>query len=174
MTPIYLLRRSIWPAFAFSVLAAIYIATREDDEAMTTTPTAHRPDSNTAVWLNSDTAPASEAGTSDLVVEPAPKVVDIFAVKTWEPPPPPPPKPAPPPPPPSPQAPPLPFKLLGRIVEAGRGDAFLLAIDERVLSVAIGDVIDERYLLEKFESGQLHFLYRPLNIHQTLSVGPTS
>lgn len=95
------------------------------------------------------------------------EIVDIFAVRTWAPPPPPVVIQAPPPP----QAPPLPFRLLGQIEDGPEGRAFVLAQGDRVINVAPGTTIDERYRLEKFEGGQLHFLYLPLNLRQTLAVG---
>lgn len=169
MSPTRLLRRLLWPAFALSIVAAVYVTLREDSTLTPTNP----PRTNTSAQ-HSQTTPATDDSEPPLALAEKgnkSKVTDIFAVRTWEPPPPPPPKPGPPPPPPQPQAPPLPFKFLGRIVDADRADAFLLAIQDRVLSVSVGDTIEDRYLLEKFAGGQLHFLYRPLNIRQTLTVG---
>lgn len=95
-------------------------------------------------------------------------IPDIFALRSWAPPAPPPAKPAPPPPP---QAPALPFKLVGQIDDGPQGRAFILADSQRVYTVTPGGSIDERYRLEKFENGQLHFLYLPMNAHQVLSIG---
>lgn len=102
--------------------------------------------------------------------------VDIFAVRNWEPPPPPPVAdsagtPAPPPPP---QAPPLPFRYLGKLKDPVKGSVFFLAQDEKVLAVSTGDLIDGTYRVGKVEGGQLHFFYRPMKIQQTLSVGSDS
>ena len=49
--------------------------------------------------------------------------------------------------------------------------AFLLSFGEQILSVSPGSDIDEKYRLDKFESGQLVFLYRPMDMYQTLTVG---
>lgn len=93
--------------------------------------------------------------------------VDIFAVRTWE-------------PPPAvaetveataPQAPPLPFRFVGRIVEADRGPAYLLAEGARVFVVGVGDPVGKDYRVEKYENGQLLFRYRPMNLRQALDVG---
>lgn len=92
---------------------------------------------------------------------------DVFAVRTWEPPPP----PAQPVPPSPAQAPPLPFRLLGRIDDPDSGATFLLAYRDSVLPIAVGKDLDEVYRLQKFEGGQLHFLYRPLQQVQTLFAG---
>lgn len=100
-----------------------------------------------------------------------PETPNPFAVRTWEPPRPAAPVAAAPPPP---QAPPLPFRFIGRVHDAERGNAFMLTAGERVLSVKTGDVLDGQYLVEEYRDGQLHFLYQPLNIRQTLFVGHDS
>lgn len=113
----------------------------------------------------SDTlSPASEGAQN-------PETPNPFAVRTWEPP-----RPgaqiaAPPPPP---QAPPLPFRFIGRVSDPERGNAFMLTAGDRVLSVKAGDVLDGQYLVEEYRDGQLHFLYQPMNIRQTLFVGHDS
>lgn len=93
--------------------------------------------------------------------------VDIFAVRSWE-------------PPPvaaeiavetAPQAPPLPFRFLGRIVEADRRPAYLLADGARVVVARVGDPIGADYRVEKYQNGQLLFRYRPMNLRQALDVG---
>lgn len=119
--------------------------------------------------------PAPPPGTSPLppqqhaAAEPAApaKVVDIFAAHTWEPPPPPLAAFAAPPP----QAPPLPFRFMGRIVEPGQAPVFLLMQGDRVLPVKLGQRIGPAYRLEKLESGQLYFRYQPMNLVQTLPIG---
>lgn len=97
-------------------------------------------------------------------------LVDIFAVRSWEPP------PvvaamAAPAPPPAPEAPPLPFRFLGRIVDADREPAYLLDDGSRVIVVAVGDLIGKNYRVEKYENGRLLFRYRPMNVRQALDVG---
>lgn len=95
--------------------------------------------------------------------------VDLFAPRTWEPPPPPiASTPAPPPPP---QAPPLPFKFFGRVVDADRPASFVLARGNEIITVRVGDRIEPAYLVEKFDGTLLHLVYLPLNIHQTIFVG---
>lgn len=94
-------------------------------------------------------------------------VVDIFAVRTWEP-------PAPvevEAPPPEPQAPPLPFAFLGRIDEPGKAPAFLLTEGGAVRVVRVGDRIDGRYLVERYKDGDLVFLYLPMKLRQPLEIG---
>lgn len=100
----------------------------------------------------------------------APAIVDIFAVRTWEPPPPPvvAPPPAPPVPP---EPPPLPFVFLGRIVEAGKGAAYLLNERGAVRIVRVGDRLAGGYLVEDDKAGRLVFVYLPMKIRQTLPIG---
>jgi len=99
--------------------------------------------------------------------------VDIFAPRNWLPPPPPPaaeeelaPK--------EPEAPPLPFKFLGRIEEPGQPDAYLLGRGHRTVLVKVGDFIDGGYQVVKYQGGRLIFLYRPMNVRQELYVGGAS
>lgn len=146
-----------------AVLAALLSLVNESEVAPTVTEAGSPARLAAGATKGSDTGVQSAA--ADKATFPAP--VDLFAVRTWEPPPPP---PSPPPPPPPPQAPPLPFRYLGRIDEAGQ-KAFMLSYGEQLLSVTVGSSIDDKYRLEKFEGGQLIFLYRPLNTYQTLTVG---
>jgi hypothetical protein len=73
--------------------------------------------------------------------------------------------------PPPPQAPPLPFRFMGRIDESGKSAVFLLVQGDRVLPVHVGERVGGSYRLEKFEGGQLYFRYQPMNVVQTLAVG---
>ncbi|MCW5597483.1 MAG: hypothetical protein KIT42_16510 [Rhodocyclaceae bacterium] len=116
-------------------------------------------------------SPAVEAAVPSADEAKKPDTPNPFAARTW----------APPRPvvpvitiPPAPQAPPLPFRFLGRVSDPERGDAFMLTAGDRVLSVKAGDVLDGQYLVEAYRDGQLHFLYQPLNIRQTLFVGHDS
>lgn len=73
-------------------------------------------------------------------------------------------------PPPEPQAPPLPFKLLGRYVENGVTGFFLTHNDQNLV-VREGDMIADLYKFEGEKGGVLHFLYLPLKKQQTLEIG---
>ena len=73
-------------------------------------------------------------------------------------------------PPPPAQAPPLPFKVLGRYVEADRVKIFLQH-DGQDLVVQVGDSIAGLYQVESLNDGVLTLLYVPLNQKQTLDVG---
>jgi hypothetical protein len=104
---------------------------------------------------------------------------DAFARKSWYvPPPPPPPTPQvaapvveapPPPPPPPPVAPPLPFKHLGRLVEAGQAlPKHYLMDGDRMIVVSEGDLIGGKYRFVGQIGNNLQFIYLPLNQRQNL------
>ncbi|MBA2961848.1 MULTISPECIES: secretion system X translation initiation factor [Ramlibacter] len=119
-----------------------------------------------------DTPAAEPAGAAAS----RPAGVELFAVKSWQPPPPPPPPvtvataPAAPPPPAAPAAPPLPFRFLGRLEQDASRKVFLQR-GERVYAVAAGDVIDGQYRVDSIDAAQLRLTYLPLNIAQTLGIG---
>mgnify|MGYP000521176126 CR=1 FL=1 len=126
-------------------------------------------------------APAASARPGDNAVSgsrPALKVIervavadvpDVFKSFSWyvPPPPPPPPPPAPPPPP---TAPPLPFVYLGKYID-GKTQLFILSRGNRVLNVAVGEVIADTYRIDGVQGGDLGITYLPLNIKQSLPVG---
>lgn len=118
-----------------------------------------------------DFDPAVETGTP--TTEPdQPVATSLFAAKTWVVPPPPlPPQPEPPPP--SPSAPPLPFRLLGKLDDAKTVKAFLQK-GEQVYTVSVGDVIDGTYRVDSIKTGQMILIYLPLSIPQTLTGGGES
>jgi hypothetical protein len=95
---------------------------------------------------------------------------NAFESKSWyvPPPPPPPPKPLPPPPP---TAPPLPFTYLGRYEDLAKPVIFLVRGD-RVLLVREGDTIEGNYRVEGIVGTALGLTYLPLNIRQSLDIGP--
>jgi hypothetical protein len=105
---------------------------------------------------------------------------DVFSRRSWgvtapppaPAPPPPPPVAAPePPPPPPPEAPPLPFKHLGRMVEAGRAKPVHYLMDgDRMLIVSEGDVIGGKYRFVGQIGNQLQFIYLPLDVRQNLPI----
>lgn len=99
----------------------------------------------------------------------AAKISNVFTATSWYvPPPPPPPLPAAPPPVQS--APPLPFTYLGRYEDAPTLLAILVK-GERMYTVAVGDVIEDTYRIERVTAGQVELTYLPLNIKQSLNTG---
>jgi hypothetical protein len=121
-------------------------------------PAAHPPE-----------APAAR-GMASVSPEGERERVDPFAPRTWEPPPviATPVAPLPPPPP---QAPPLPFRFFGRIVDPGQPPSFVLTRGTELITVRVGDRIEPSYRVDKFDGTMLHLVYLPLNIHQTLFIG---
>lgn len=106
------------------------------------------------------------------------RVGDAFNATTWQVQPPPPryvPAPPPPPPPPpqsapAPTAPPLPFTYMGNYSDTD-SRFVILTKGDRVYTVAVGDVIDNTYRVEKIAAGMVNFTYLPLNIEQSLRTG---
>jgi len=68
------------------------------------------------------------------------------------------------------QAPPLPFRVLGRFSE-GDEDGVFLQINDQNLVVRVGDTIAEHYKVESLNATTLTLRYGPLNQVQTLEVG---
>lgn len=77
-----------------------------------------------------------------------------------------------PPPTPTPTAPPMPFGYLGRYQDAAKPIIFLTRSD-RVLVVSEGDVIEGAYRVDGIVGSRLGLTYLPLNISQSLDIGPT-
>jgi hypothetical protein len=93
---------------------------------------------------------------------------NLFPEQTWVPPPPPPPKPPPPPPP---APPPLPFKSLGRWIEAGNEVVFLTH-GSGVLRIRGGEVLPGGWRVDEIAKTKVVFTYQPLNMQQTLGIAP--
>jgi len=70
----------------------------------------------------------------------------------------------------APSAPPLPFKFIGMIVEDDRVSA-LVSFQGKDLTIRSGDQIDSNYRVEKVANGEIQFIYLPLQMQQTLSIG---
>jgi hypothetical protein len=73
-------------------------------------------------------------------------------------------------PPEPPQAPPLPFKELGRYEEAGRTAVFLQHGDQNLV-VHVGDTIADSYKVEEIAGSSITLRYLPLNQVQKLESG---
>ena len=127
--------------------------------------TAHVPSSG----LSTKSAPLNIAS---IVREPLESVeVDIFRPKSWQPPAPPPPKTEAPPAPVKPTAPALPFTYAGQLGDPATGKVIIyLSTPQRVHTVQVGEVIDEKYRLEAIEDGRLTFEYLPLKVRQVLAI----
>lgn len=93
----------------------------------------------------------------------APEGAHFAAPLSFRPPPPPPPAPLPP------QAPPLPFRFIGAIDDAGERSAMLMD-GNRLHIVRSGDEIDSRYRVERVDAAAIEFTYLPLKQRQILPV----
>jgi hypothetical protein len=103
---------------------------------------------------------------------------DAFAAHSWQPPPPPPPRPkliapepeladAPPPP----AAPPLPFTFLGAFEATGGKRVLYIVEGDKVHAVSEGEIVNELYQVEAVGADEMVFMYLPLKLKQTLSLG---
>jgi hypothetical protein len=104
----------------------------------------------------------------------APSRDDAFAARSWLRPPPPAPPPPPEgaaPPPPPPRAPPLPYKLLGRLDETPDKTVWYLGDGERLVLASPGETLDGAWRFDGAEAGQLRFTYLPLDQPQRLPIG---
>ncbi len=72
----------------------------------------------------------------------------------------------------APQAPPVPFRVLGRFVENGVAGMFV-QLNERTIVARNGDVINELYKVESISDQTMTVLYLPLNVSQTVNTGGT-
>jgi hypothetical protein len=76
---------------------------------------------------------------------------------------------APPPPPQAPVAPPIPYRVAGKVAHEG-GTHVVLAKGDRVLLVHVGDVLEDGYRVESIGAQDVVLTYLPLNMRQHLPV----
>ena len=105
------------------------------------------------------TAASDATGTEATLAPP----VDLLATRSWIVPPPPPPVVAP-------KAPPLPFKLVGRLIENNQQVVFLANQDRNYIARE-GAKLDNNYLVERIEPGRMTLIYLPLDERQILNLG---
>ncbi|MBF4559868.1 hypothetical protein H7698_27730 [Pseudomonas sp. p50] len=72
----------------------------------------------------------------------------------------------------APSAPAMPFQFVGRLDDQSDLQVFLQN-GEKIYVVRKGDVIDETWRIEGISDVELSFVYLPLHLSQTLSVGST-
>lgn len=70
----------------------------------------------------------------------------------------------------APSVPPMPFQFVGRIHDRSDLQVFLQS-GEKIYVVRKGDVIDDNWRIERISDVELSFVYLPLHVSQTLSVG---
>lgn len=68
------------------------------------------------------------------------------------------------------QAPPLPFRFIGRYVEDGQTKIFLQNLDQDI-AIKMGDTIQQIYRVESVSESAVTFIYLPLGQKQTLDLG---
>ncbi|HKA42620.1 MAG TPA: hypothetical protein VKF40_11570 [Burkholderiales bacterium] len=152
-------------AAGVTVAAAIYVSSAPKADA----PQRAEPAPKAQV-----TPPAPQAGQPEaeqpreqlVTREAPPDIKDAFASRSWQPPPA---AAPPPPPPPPPQAPPLPYRYMGRLTEDGQTTVYLMRGDAAVVARA-GETLDGSYRLERIADEAVEFTYLPLKQRQTLQV----
>ena len=105
------------------------------------------------------TAGSDAAGTGSTLATP----VDLLAARSWIVPPPPQPVVAP-------KAPPLPFTLVGRLIDNNQQVVFLASQDRNYVARE-GVKLDSNYLVERIEAGRMTLIYLPLDERQFLNLG---
>jgi hypothetical protein len=106
--------------------------------------------------------PADSGESSDAAIAAKPPI-DLLAARSWY--------VAPPPPPPeAPKPPPLPFKVLGQMIE-GDAPAVFLVNQDRNLVAREGVRLDNTYLVERIEKDRMTLIYLPLATRQYLNLG---
>ncbi|MGE8185377.1 hypothetical protein [Pseudomonas mandelii] len=164
----------VWVAF-FGVAAALtwgpdYFMPSDEGEA--SVATAATP----AKSKIRGTLPAASASGKPAVIKDLSPSGDLFAARSW--------KAAPmlasvteqpvnqTPVVPVPSVPPMPFQFVGKLNDRSDLQVFLQN-GEKIYVVRKGDVIDDTWRIEGISDVELSFVYLPLHLSQTLSVGST-
>ncbi|MBK5354768.1 hypothetical protein JFU37_20010 [Pseudomonas sp. TH41] len=120
--------------------------------------------------------PAAAAGKNPVVIKDLSPAGDLFAARSW--------KAAPVlasvteqpvnlnPVAQAPSVPPMPFQFIGKLNDRTDLQVFLQN-GEKIYVVRKGDVIDDTWRIEGISDVELSFVYLPLHLSQTLSVGST-
>lgn len=163
-----------WVAF-FGVAAALtwgpdYFKQQDDSDpsvAVVATPAKNK---------TTGALPAASASGKPAVIKDLSPAGDLFAARSW--------KPAPTlasvteqpvnltPVVQAPSVPPMPFQFIGKLNDRSDLQVFLQN-GEKIYVVRKGDVIDETWRIERISDVELSFVYLPLHMSQTLSVGST-
>ena len=163
-------RHRLLVAALIATLVAAFWPAREDDSVEVVE--SSRPAAERAAAESAAVPPArSESQAKAIPGERLAKMqANLFPRQTWVPPPPPP-KPYVPPPPPPPKPPPLPFKYLGRWVDAGQLTVFLVQ-GEQPIAVQVGQVLPGSWRVDEISDRQVVFTYLPLDMQSTLGITP--
>jgi hypothetical protein len=60
---------------------------------------------------------------------------------------------------------------MGSYTNSDNTTIYFVSRDDRVYDVKPGDVLDQTYSVAAVENGQLVFIYKPLNVRQSLPIG---
>ncbi|MEO6278462.1 hypothetical protein [Roseateles sp.] len=159
-------------ALAATLAATAWVATRPDDAAAPVA--AALPVRKPVAAIAQVAKPLADGQARQAWAEASPA-----QLAAWQPPPPPPAPPAPPPtaaaPPPPPMAPPMPYQMIGRVVEEeGEGagakavEVALLAGPNKALSVRRGDVIDGQWRVEQVSTSGVSLTWLPAKLPQNI------
>ena len=136
----------------------ISVPVRHANKAHGTALATNKPDSQTVIpWEKLERAMTIE------------QAEDLFKPHSWYVPPPKPVVVAEPAPPPKPTAPPVPFKYMGKMEDSPQGTLIFLSANNKLYSVAKGEVIDHVWRLDAEDANSLRLTYVPLGLAQTLS-----
>lgn len=168
MRPMQPRQLALGGALAATLAATAWVATRPDDAAVPVAAPVRQAAPAASASAALQVAPTGAARQPWAEASPA-------QLAAWQPPPPPPPPPAPPPiaapPPPPPMAPPLPYQMIGRVVE-GEGtkavEVALLSGPNRALSVRRGDVIDGQWRVDQVSPSGVNLTWLPAKLPQNL------
>jgi len=153
---------------AIALLATVAAAVFAPDEAP---PEIAAPAVRPASGDHADVQPGAAAGNLEARYDA--DAAPIFAVTTWQ-------SPKPQrepvrtvaPEPAAPQAPPVPFRVLGKFVENGIAGVFVL-YNDRTLAARAGDRLTENYEVASITDQIMTVRYLPLNVTQDVSAGGT-
>lgn len=152
--------------------AAVLVATDDSSVPPTgvveATPPRPRPSTPPAAASPRAPAPDDEPVVLAIRERPAPPSPgEAFPNRDWRPPPP---KAAEPPPPQPPTAPPLPYTVLGKKLEDGQWQVFLLRGD-RIHVVKRSDTLDNVYRVQDIAPPYMTLTFLPLQQEQRLPIG---
>lgn len=169
-------------ALVATLAATAWTALQPDEEAVVAPLNTRRaPPPRAGAASGAPAAPSQAiAPTASPTASPAARSVwaepSAEQLAAWQPLPPPPPPPAPPPPPPAapppPVAPPLPYQMIGRLIEGEGGKAVeiaMLSSPGRSLNVRRGEVIDGQWRVDQIDSSGVRLTWLPGQLPQHIA-----
>ena len=178
MSPLQPRQLALGGVLAATLAATAWVATRPDDGVAPAAAAVRRPALAVPAPAGPQAAQASQASQGGNARQPWAEASPA-QLAAWQAPPLPPPPPVPrstaavPPPPP--MAPPLPYQMIGRVVEAEGGQAVevaLLSGPNSALSVKRGDLIDGQWRVEQVSASGVSLTWLPARLPQNLVFRP--